>query len=61
MAVDTAVDRDQYWCSGCQQVHRGEDTIFYVDIGRMCLVKRSGRLIELSAAQRLGLVPEQSG
>lgn len=60
MAVEQGPEGHQFWCEKCQQVCDGSEVVFYVDLGRMHLKCRSGRVQPLEQAHLLGLV-RQSG
>lgn len=58
--IDGSDPNTRWWCSGCAKIHKDTDVVFYVDIGRMCHEGRSGRLVEIDQARRLGLVPDEA-
>lgn len=57
MAAEQSTGNSKYWCSGCQHVRTESEVVFYVDLGRMDLVCRSGKILPLERAEQLGLVP----
>jgi hypothetical protein len=58
MAAEQSTGSGLYWCTECQQVRNEGEVTFYVDLGRMDLKCRSGRVQPLEQAKALGLVPQ---
>lgn len=57
MAGETSKGVTLYWCAACEKIHNESEVVFYVDLGRMCLIQRSGRVQPLDQARRLGVAP----